>query len=758
MFFNNAFFFVFPQEPVENVVSIYSSELFEAEEKDGEVSVISDYVSWYRIVDKNSDLPEKYDWTFFFNRNIALVTVELPNPGYALEVAAVSENGETLELSYTLTEGEGVHPDVLCYEVILVETSKNITKVSASGEKIDNKPIIIPSDNYYFVADFSFKIDEPVLVDSFSALSALTKSVPFALIKYDDIYFKTENLAIIPVVLPCSAYKITVDSITENGNIIEIDYTVSSDGEFDSFDEISKLIFVETSKNITEISVNENFVKFEKEHEMQEFAGYSYFICEDYNFDYITYGAAVFHNAESLNSKLTAYASGFSKYDEEYFAEKSLAVARGYFSEDGMDFRPADIRQRENRIYNSKGEFLETEQELHISGWEENKNSAYKKGFYYIIVECGKDVEAIEFDVLGLSGGYGVFDNENFLNLRLTDGQSRIIHDYETWVTVADLDYFTYVFEYNINEKFFEEKSMVLTAVVVPNEYSRIKVNSVNQKNALVEVDCTMEANYDSDYTLAYTEIVVVETSKDTSAVKLTVNDDEIVYDRHSIEKFNLTPEDEPVLVSDYKTWASLVKNSSSSLEKYDETYFKNNSLVVIPEIFNNGAIEPEVIKFYKNGENLEIVYGLNAFHDMGISAMIEDAIIFEVNGNIKNISVERKDLKCNCRTYRDYNLMKSEPTVISEYSEWVKQVDVTDEEYSRYDEKYFENKSVVLFTATLPDSGGRAVVKYAYKDGNTLEVGYTAYSLGGFTALTYQAVLVEVDKNITDVNVTVLR
>lgn len=750
MILNNLFSFIYPQEPVENNVTVYGSELFETEEKDGTVSLIADYVSWIQTVDKNSGLYEKYDWKFFFNRNIALVTVELPNPGYTLEVASVSENGENLELSYTLTEGEGEFTDVLCCKVILVETSKAIKNVSASGEKIDKKPTVIPSDNYFFVADFSFEIDGPVLVDSFSALSALAKSVPFDLLKYDDIYFQTEKLAVIPVKLPSSAYEITVDSVTENGDVIEVGYTVSSDGEFEEANEISKLIFVETSKNITEISVNENFVEFEKEHEMHEFEGYNYFLCEDYNFGYISYNGAVFHDAESFASKLSDSASGFSKYDEEYFAEKSLAVAFiGYF-EEGMDFRPVDIEQKENRIYNPDGELIRTEQKLQISGWRENRESSYIEDIYYIVVECGKDISDVGVELIGLYGGYSIFCNEQFENLRLADGKSEVIYDYETWKSIADEDCFI---DYDINEKFFEEKAMVLTAVVVPNEYSGIKVNSFNQKNSLLEIDCTVEANYNPDFTLAYTCIIAVEASKATRSVNLTVNDDEIVYKRYSVERFNLTPEDEPVLISDYETWTSLLKTSSASLEKYDETYFENNSLVVIPETFSGGTIEPEVIKFYKNGQNLEIVYGLNEFHDMGVDAIIEDAIIFEVIGEIKNLSVERKDLKCNYKICGP-----SVTTVISEYSEWAKLVDVTDEEYSMYDEKYFENNSIVLFSAVRHDTGAKIIVKYAYENGNTLEVGYTNFSMGGLTVLTYETVLVEVDKDVTQANVTFLK
>ena len=69
MFFNNAFSFIIPQKPDENVVGIYSSELFETKKTDRSVSVVSDYVSWYEIADRNSVSLEKYDWKFFFRHN-----------------------------------------------------------------------------------------------------------------------------------------------------------------------------------------------------------------------------------------------------------------------------------------------------------------------------------------------------------------------------------------------------------------------------------------------------------------------------------------------------------------------------------------------------------------------------------------------------------------------------------------------------------------------------------------------------------------
>lgn len=756
MFLNNAFSFVLPEEPVENVTGIYGAELFETDE---EVTVISDYVSWYNAVDKNSSLYEKYDWKFFFNRNIVLLTVELPNQGYTVRVDSVSENGEILEIAYTLIEGSGDYGKSVGYEVILIETSKNIKTVSATEETVNNIPEIIPSDNHYFVTDednFDFVMNTPIVICSCNAVSSLFNPVPDELAKYDAEYFNSENLAVIPVVLPGSSYAITVDSVSENNDTAVVNYTVSSNGEVGTTAEIPMLIFVETNKNIVFVSANETFVKPEKVYEMKEFDGYSYFICEEENFISSTPSYTVIHDSESFNSVLSDSASGFSKYDEDYFKEKSLALAAHYFIEDGICLRPSAIEQKEIKKYNSNGELLDIVQRLEVSAWTENENTSYKKGYYYMVIECEKDIDEVKLTRLGFSSDYAVYDCEQFNGLRLLDGESLIVYDYETWERLTDTNWFYGIS--GINEKYFEEKSVSLTAVLVPHEFYDIKVNSVNFKNALVEIDCSMIENDDYDRSLVNCEIIAVEAPKEASFVNLTVSNDKIVFDRYSLGRFNLTTDDDPVLVSDYETWNALLEKSSASLDKYNEEYFENKSLVVVPEIFVNGAVEADLIEFRKNGDTLEIVYGMNMFHEAGFSTIIEDAIVFEADGDIKNISVARKDLKCSWRTYGNYSLMVNEPTVISDYSEWASMVDVTNEKYSMYDEEYFKNKSVVVFTAVLPDSGAEPIVKYVYEDGNTLEVAYTTYSTGGLAMICYKAVLVEVSKNITEVSMEKIR
>lgn len=758
MFFNNAFSFIIPQKPDENVVGIYSSELFETKKTDRSVSVVSDYVSWYEIADRNSVSLEKYDWKFFFRHNIVLVTVELPNAGYTVKVDSVEENGENLELEYSLTEGAGDYAQVICYEVILVETSKNIKTATVSCEINGNIPDFKPSDNNYFVSDkedVGLNVSDPVVLCSYNSLEAYVLPVHDELKKYDAEYFKFENLAVIPVVLPGSAYEIIVDSISESNDTIEVNYTVSSNGDIGTDAEIPVFIFVETSKGVIYVSANETIAKPEKVYETKEYEGYSYFICEKENFGYIP-SYTVIHTVEGFNSILSDSALGFSKYDEEYFEEKSLAFSRVYFAEEGMEFRPSDIEQNEVKKYNSDGEIIEITQKLEVTAWTEMGNSSYKSGSYCVVIECSKDIDEVGLTALGLSSGYIVCDYEQFNGLKLLDGESQIIYDYETWKSITDTPW-SYEIS-GINEKFFEEKSLVLTAILLPHEFYEVEVNSVGFKNALVEIDCTLVEGDDYDRTLVACKIIAVEAPKEVGVVNLTVNNDEIIFDRYSLGIFNMTTEDAPMLVSDYATWSNLLKKSSANLDKYNEEYFESKSLVVVPEIFVNGAIEPELLKFRKNGDTLEIVYGMNMFHEAGFSTIIEDAIVFEADSDIKNISVARKDLKSNYRTYGNYNLMMDEPTVISDYSEWASMVDTTNEKYSMYDEEYFKNKSVVIFTAELPDSGAEPIVKYAYEDGNTLEVAYTTYSTGGLTVICYKAVLVEVSKNITDVNMAKIR
>ena len=80
------------------------------------------------------------------------------------------------------------------------------------------------------------------------------------------------------------------------------------------------------------------------------------------------------------------------------------------------------------------------------------------------------------------------------------------------------------------------------------------------------------------------------------------------------------------------------------------------------------------------------------------------------------------------------------------------------DQKYSRYNEEYFKYGSLVVFVTTLPDTGAEPIFKYAYEDGDTLNVGYTTYSMGGFTMICYKAAVIEVSKDVTKVNAQTIK
>ena len=69
-----------------------------------------------------------------------------------------------------------------------------------------------------------------------------------------------------------------------------------------------KIIVVETSKNITDISYTKNIVNIEipedKPRETQEVMGYKYFICEENNLTSVS-SSAIFHDEEAFKKALT---------------------------------------------------------------------------------------------------------------------------------------------------------------------------------------------------------------------------------------------------------------------------------------------------------------------------------------------------------------------------------------------------------------------------------------------------------------------
>lgn len=75
-------------------------------------------------------------------------------------------------------------------------------------------------------------------------------------------------------------------------------------------------------------------------------------------------------------------------------------------------------------------------------------------------------------------------------------------------------------------------------------------------------------------------------------------------------------------------------------------------------------------------------------------------------------------------------------------------------EELSMYNEEFFENKSLALMYVSLSSISNEIQLKYAKKENNKVIIEYVINSEGIVTAMGAGLIVVEVDKDITDIEV----
>ncbi len=105
-------------------------------------TLISSYDEFTRIFGEKAEQYPEYNEEFFKNRNLAFLVFALPNPSYKPTVESYTENGDTLEVNAIITHDmSGVWVQIVCYESILIETSKNIAKIDVETKEVNiNSP------------------------------------------------------------------------------------------------------------------------------------------------------------------------------------------------------------------------------------------------------------------------------------------------------------------------------------------------------------------------------------------------------------------------------------------------------------------------------------------------------------------------------------------------------------------------------------------------------------------------------------------
>lgn len=96
---------------------------------------------------------------------------------------------------------------------------------------------------------------------------------------------------------------------------------------------------------------------------------------------------------------------------------------------------------------------------------------------------------------------------------------------------------------------------------------------------------------------------------------------------------------------------------------------------------------------------------------------------------------------------------------IIGSYDEFIDTVGEIKNETKKYDEEYFETKSLLAFRATIPQTNYDVVCDSIVENGNTVTVNYHVENNGeiGLTMISSQAVLVEISKDIETANIIYL-
>lgn len=586
--------------------------------------------------------------------------------------------------------------------------------------------------------------------------------------KYNWKSFFKKSVVLVPVTLPNPGYSIEVKSIIENNNELLFEYYLVPSNDIQPQVIKPMVVLIETSKKITTVSTSHsvkipssddnNSTNDDTENDkttaipvMQEYNGYNYFVTESDNFH--AYNKVISTYAD-LQKCLDGDAPEFDKYDETYFETGSLASAVLYYPADGKTICLTNVEEKDVNIYNSDKELLRTETYLFVDGWVENGDTDYSEGIVYVVIETGKNIDNVSFTRLGFGSEGTVFHYEEFGNLPLTDNETMIVSDYKTWSSIVASEFYEEYFEESgVCEAFFEDKNLALGLVMIPNNSYIVDITGVKENSSTATVNYDVIDKYDNHSTLVEYKVVATEVSKDVTTVNLNCNTNRMQHTTFSANSFNLTDKN-PVLVSDYTTWTSVLSDTSSKFSEYDKDYFDNNAIVLIPARFPDTATEAELINVSTENDVLKIVYGLNNKYGIGMTVLTNNVILVEIpNNTAASVVAEEKNLRNFCTTSSDSSLMTKEPTIISKYEVWVSMVDTTDEKYARYDETYFKNNSLVVFTSVLPDSGAETVFKYAYEENDVLNIGYTSFSMGGLTVLCYEAAVIEVSKDVTQVN-----
>ena len=113
-----------------------------------------------------------------------------------------------------------------------------------------NKAYIDPVENTEILGG----VEEIIVITDFETADSVLNINESA--KFDEEFFKSNNLVCIPVTLPSTSYKVFVSSIAEKGDTAEIKYSLVTDGCVGAAMICRETICVAVSKNIEKVEAS----------------------------------------------------------------------------------------------------------------------------------------------------------------------------------------------------------------------------------------------------------------------------------------------------------------------------------------------------------------------------------------------------------------------------------------------------------------------------------------------------------------------
>lgn len=626
---------------------------------------------------------------------------------------------------------------------------------------IENTAIVCETEAF----EVSENITENIVSDYISWIEAAEEDTE-GFEEFNRKYFFTGSVALVKVELPNPDCTVEIESVSENGSTLELEYNIIYPEEVSTAVLETKIILVKVSKNITVIDASGELImpeepdtpdipeipeEPEEPEEPEILNGYKYITCDVSLFNdewYNEYGyynsyADEFYDYDSWKEYYVGSDARLNAYGVAYFEEKSLAVFFINVPYENKDVTICSIESDSNDFVDVPFMAADSEKEV-------------PAGTTAVVVEIAKTERGGRAYSIGLMDEARVFSSDNLDNFMITDGYVEIVSTYSQWEKYDPDSYYTRI--YNLYKSFFDENSLALITVPVPNRDYRIKLDPTKKDGNTVEVSYTLyteEDIYYEDAELVHYYIIAAEISKNTTTVNVKENGFKnkwISLDYSFVTK--------PTLISDYEAWQNISDSSEDKCSKYDESYFEEYSLVLLSETVPDTSYDFEMIKVKENGDTLELEYGMRDIYDTGLGMISEKTLLVEVSKNIKNISASRKDIQNSYKECEGLFLLTSsgdETLLISDFETWKQYLDPESEMLEKYNENYFKNNSVALIKVTLPSLSAGSDIRYIYEKDDVLQVGYSIYDNGGFAVICYKTILVEVSKDITQIQVTEL-